>query len=131
MPGSQRTEKPEVGDLVQVEIDGALQLATPAKVRAVKEHEGDFWVFVENSEAGIPMEQVIVEQKAGSPARSTPPRLPLEAESRAGMLEETTSLDEGPARIVWPENLSEASVHDLEYWLEGILKKAKRRAGIA
>ena len=29
-----------------------------------------------------------------------------------------------------PENLSAESVHDLDYWLTGILKKAKRRAGI-
>jgi hypothetical protein len=29
-----------------------------------------------------------------------------------------------------PENLSAESVHDLDYWLTGILKKAPRRAGI-
>ena len=28
------------------------------------------------------------------------------------------------------KNLSAESVHDLDYWLTGILKKAKRRAGI-
>jgi hypothetical protein len=32
--------------------------------------------------------------------------------------------------MVISENLSAESVHDLEYWLNGILKKAKRRAGI-
>jgi hypothetical protein len=40
------------------------------------------------------------------------------------------SLDEGEAVLIWPENLSADSVHDLEYWLTGVLQKAKRRAGI-
>jgi hypothetical protein len=40
------------------------------------------------------------------------------------------STDEGEATLIWPENLSPESVQDLEYWLTGILNKAKRRAGV-
>lgn len=74
----------ETGDLIQVEIGGVYQLPQPAKVRAIQEHGGQTWVFVEGSEAGIPMEQAVLEQKGSPsppmapPARATPPMLPLE-----------------------------------------------------
>jgi hypothetical protein len=125
--------KPEVGDLVQVEIGGALQLAKPARVRAVQQHEGQDWVFIEGSETGILMGQaVIVEKKVGEMPSVIPPRLAEEKrDPQPGMKEQKNSLDEGEAVLIWPENLSAESVHDLEYWLAGILKKAKRRAGIA
>jgi hypothetical protein len=70
----------EVGDLVQVEIDGALALERPVRVRAIQEYEGRSWVFVEGSETGIPLEQLILEQKGGDdspPPTITAPRLPL------------------------------------------------------
>jgi hypothetical protein len=72
-----------VGDLVQIEIDGAAQLEKPARVRAVQDHEGQKWVFVDGSETGIPMSQIIVQQTAKPAAAplSTPPKLPLPIES--------------------------------------------------
>ena len=78
------------------------------------------------------MTQVVIQEK-GAPGTLTPglivPRLPEEKlPPVAGMKEEKNSLDEGEAVLIWPENLSPDSVHDLEYWLTGILKKAKRRA---
>lgn len=45
--------------------------------------------------------------------------------------EEKTYLDEGEAKLILPEILSPESVDDLEYWLRGILRKARRRAGLA
>jgi hypothetical protein len=65
----------EVGDLVQVEINGTFQLQKPARVRAVKDHVGEKWVFIEGSETGIRMNQVRVEQKGGTD-KSPPPTLP-------------------------------------------------------
>jgi hypothetical protein len=63
---------------VQVEIGGALQFEKPKRVRAVQEHEGKAWVFVDEHEAGVPMEQVtVIEGGAGSPKPSDPPRLAL------------------------------------------------------
>ena len=79
------------------------------------------------------MTQVVIEKKATElpPLGTTPPRLPEEKRApQPGMKEEKNSLDEGEATLIWPETLSADSVHDLEYWLTGILKKAKRRAGI-
>jgi hypothetical protein len=57
----------KVGDLIQWEIDGALQMEKPMRVRLVTD---DGWVAVEGSETGIPMDQVIVEERA--PAASVP-----------------------------------------------------------
>jgi hypothetical protein len=66
-----------VGDLVQVEINGVAALPHPVRVRAVQEHEGKPWVFVEGSESGIPVDQIQLHQKAATPAPSAPPMLPL------------------------------------------------------
>ena len=43
----------EVGDLIQVEVDGACALEKPDRVRAIQEHEGRRWLFVETSESGF------------------------------------------------------------------------------
>jgi hypothetical protein len=59
----------KVGDLVQWESGGALQMEKPMRVRAVSE-DGQ-WVAVEGSETGIPMSEVIVEERA--PSTVTPP----------------------------------------------------------
>ena len=123
---------PEVGDLVQVEIGGALQLPKPARVRALQEHEGQQWVFIEGSETGIPVAQIVVDKKAAEvPPVVLPPRLAEEKRApQPGLKEEKNSLDEGEAVLILPEQLSADSVRDLEYWLKGVLRKAKRRAGI-
>jgi len=60
-----------VGDLVQWESGGVLKLTQPARVHAI--HESGDWVFVEGSQTGIPMSEVIVKQAA---AASTPPLAP-------------------------------------------------------
>lgn len=124
---------PQVGDLVQVEIGGVLQLEKPARVRAIQPHDGQDWIFIEGRETGILMTQTVVVEKkpADSPPGLTPPRLAEEKRVlQPGMKEEKASLDEGEAILTWPEAISAESVRDLEYWLKGVLNKAKRRAGI-
>lgn len=59
-----------VGDLVQWEIDGILQMEAPMRVRLVTE-DGQ-WIAVEDSETGIPMEQVIVQERASISRLETP-----------------------------------------------------------
>lgn len=124
-----------VGDLIQWEAAGVLKLETPRRVRAVGEYNGQEWVFIEGEETGIPMTQVIVEEKAGDdPNRlpPTPPILPLADEPlTTGKRKEVTSLDEGDAILIWPEEISAESYDDFEAWLNGIMRKARRRAGVA
>ena len=125
----------EVGDLVKVEIGGVLQFSEAKRVRAIQEHQGNFWVFIDGSDTGIPMEQATLETKA-LPGAVAPPKLQIDVGAiktitplKSGMKEEKNSLDEGEAVLIWPETLSSESVRDLEYWLQGVINKAKRRAG--
>jgi len=102
----------------------------------VIEDQGEKWVFVEGSEAGYLLSNAIIEQKGSGASKPplAPPSLPLVSADRKlplpGMKEEKNSLDEGEAVLTLPENLSADSVRDLEYWLKGVPRKAKRRAGI-
>jgi hypothetical protein len=72
----------EIGDLIRAEIGGVLVPEKPVRVRAIQEHEGRPWVFVDGHEAGILMENAILEQKGNGeddPKSSiAAPRLPLE-----------------------------------------------------
>jgi hypothetical protein len=68
--------KPDIGDFVQWTSGGALQFDAPRKVRAIQEHDGSFWVFVDGSETGIPLEETTVESKAVKTA-TIPPQLTI------------------------------------------------------
>lgn len=72
---SDKDQKFEVGDLVQWESGGVLRMETPRLIRAIQ----DGWAFVEGSETGIPMEELLLEKKraAASPPPTTPPKLAL------------------------------------------------------
>jgi len=59
----------QVGDLVQVEINGVFQLNEPKRLRAIQPLNGREWGFVEGSNTGIPMESIIVKEAASN----TPP----------------------------------------------------------
>jgi hypothetical protein len=86
----------KVGDLVQAEIGGVLAFETPKRVRAIQ----DGWVFVEDHEAGIPMEQAQIVEKgkavvdpAAKPTVDAP-RLPLDPPA-SGWREERLLDDDG------------------------------------
>ena len=51
-------------------------------------------------------------------------------EGTLNLVREETHLDEGAVRLYWPDNLSPESVNDFEYWVNGLIRKAKRRAGL-
>jgi hypothetical protein len=68
--------KPDVGDLIQWESNGELKLESPRRVRAIQEHEGSFWIFVEGSTTGIPMNETAVIERAAKPPGPPPPVLP-------------------------------------------------------
>ena len=61
-----------VGDFVQWESQGVLQFVEPRRVRAISE-DGS-WAFVEDSETGIPMNELSVEVQE---PQAQPPILPL------------------------------------------------------
>lgn len=93
--------KVKVGDLVQIEVNGSLVLPQPKRVRAIQEHDGQDWIFIEGSETGFEMSQAILQEAA--PAPKMPPRLPVEppaptvdtARLPEGWSEETLIDDDG------------------------------------
>jgi hypothetical protein len=81
----------EVGDLVQVEIAGALVLEQPDRVRAIEIHEGQRWVFIQSSETGVPIEQIFLIEKAGHQAGERPWRpTPYQPSQAAALAEQLT-----------------------------------------
>jgi hypothetical protein len=84
-----------VGDLIQWESSGVLRLEAPRRVRAIREHEGSKWVFVEGSETGIPMSEVIIESRAETATKTVPPVLPEQEDMS------TPSIPTGPKEHEW------------------------------
>lgn len=67
----------KIGDLIQWEAGGVLKFETPRRVRQITP-DGE-WVAVEGSETGIPMSEVIVEERESENAgRASPPQFPIE-----------------------------------------------------
>ncbi len=66
----------KVGDLIQWESNGVLQFEKPCRVRALS--DDNEWAFVEGSETGLPMSEVIVQDRGTASAGRMPPVLPLE-----------------------------------------------------
>ena len=73
-------DRVRVGDLMQWESQGVLRLEKPRKVRAISD-DGN-WIFVEDSETGIPMNEAIVHERAPAADPPTPPTLPLETDEK-------------------------------------------------
>lgn len=85
----------EVGDRVQW-VSQDLQFKAPKRVRALSPDR--HWVFVEGSEAGIPVHQIEIAEKAAASAaatgQSTPPTLPLPEEGVISGWEEERLIDD-------------------------------------
>lgn len=80
--GTRQVQEPEIGDLVQWEASGVLQMEAPRRVRGKQEHEGTWWVFVDGSETGIPMSEVVIEKKAETAVKA-PPLMAIETKGHA------------------------------------------------
>lgn len=122
-----------VRDLVQAEIDGSWVFEKPRRVRAIQEHDGQMWVFVDGEKAGVLMEQVTIEQKGGEKLK--PPVLEFEegqidGPPPPGKRREVFALDEGDVVLTFPESLSADSFEDLRSYVDVFLRKAARRAGV-
>lgn len=119
-----------VGDLVQWEIDGVLQLERPARVYSV--HDSGDWIFVEGRKKGIPMDQITVQQAASSapqipPAapKLDPPALAPAQHNLVAVGGESewvrTPLGKGVfARILVTEDLSDGQIEKLRTVLEAM-----------
>lgn len=124
-----------VGDLVDWEVEGALGNSEPLRIRALSE-DGS-WAFVDGSETGLKMDQLIVKERA-SAAPEEAPRMALNLGSTSkrddppvaeGYRSEKFDADEGVITISWPTNLSLQSVEDMKIWLSSLETRLARRAG--
>jgi hypothetical protein len=129
-------ESGQITGSVMIGHDGhRLAFERPKRVRAVQEHEGKLWVFVDDIEAGVPMEQVeVIEKGVGASALGQPPRLSIprredvEPEDKS-VRKSRFALAEGDVVVTFPENLSADSVEDLDGFWQVFIKKARREAG--
>lgn len=133
----------QVGDLVQWESAGVLQLDKPTRVRWVSE-DGQ-WVAVDGSDAGIPMTEVLVHERA----RAAPPQIPPAALTKAqemaraqgvgpvsaaqmvnlppiGWTQAIFPLADGPVFLNFPEEMSADGYAELKEYLAIFLRRAER-----
>ena len=127
----------KIGDLIQWTSAGIDQFAKPAKVIAVSDDNG--WLWTDQGTTALPMSEVTVIAVDDNRVIGTPPPPPQAvlsfmsyglSKAKLDQFEEKKALDEGEALLIWPRTLSEASVDDMEYWLNGVLRQIKRRAGL-
>jgi hypothetical protein len=120
-------KQPQIGDFVQWEHNGILGLQQSKRLTRFSE-DGKFG-FVEGSSTGLPISEII-------------PTDPPEPSTQFGSLlnvtdfgkknqgvkmrQDVSSLPEGDAVIHWPAPLSEASIKELEDWLDFVKRKIKR-----
>ena len=131
-----------IGDYVQWESQGALQFKEPLRVRWVSADGAH--LAVDGSDAGIPMDEVVVEpaatkpQVAGSPPpqppqpqavtpQSPPPLSPPPREQpSAGFRTAVFPVSDGDVTFIFPESLTLDGIEELEDYLAVFLKKEKR-----
>lgn len=122
------------GSFVQWTSQGVHQFAAPQKVIQVQ----DGWAFVEGSPTGVAVSELSVVDPPVSPAgNQKPPANPFfkqpkteDSPQAEGIALECTTLDEGPVRLEYPDDLSEESVDELQEWLIGRINRARRKAGM-
>jgi hypothetical protein len=126
----------EVGDMIQVEINGKLALPKASRVRAIQQHDGKPWVYVDDSESGISMEQVRLEQKGSGAAAFVPPPLPLVQEDqdqraqKAGWKEERLIDDAGEETFISYKGEPSAERYEfIRDYLDFRIQRLKPKAG--
>lgn len=128
-----------VGDLIDWEVGGVI--GNPVPMRVVGLSGDKAWAFVNESKSGLPMEQVIVRERATAlppVVAVNPPPNPFSAtQGEQGAKDPPTpesyrserfDADEGVITISWPSNLSTQSVEDMQAWVALLMKRIDRRA---
>jgi hypothetical protein len=120
------------GDFAQWTSQGVDQLPEPLRVTGISD-DGQ-WAFIEGKTTGVPMSELSLQNPKGDTPQ--PPPNPFYKRADASSLlgpdevEEKKIFDEGVATLRWPNKLSKESVDDFEYWVEGILRRLRRNAGL-
>ena len=117
----------KVGSFVQWTSNGVMQFQSPLPISKIEiDEDGKRYAFFEETKNYAPMSELTIENpRTTGPA---PPVLKSLTIQKLAIGREETSLDEGQVTLTWPLELSTASVDDFEYWVTGLIKKARRRA---
>ncbi len=132
-----------VGDFVQWTNNNVDQFTEPRQVREI-DPSGE-WALVEGSNTGVRMSELTVVDPPTVKDTPTGPRKSVtsdpfagrltacqdEFSAKPGMAIERATLDEGPAVLQWPDTLSKESFGELEYWIQGVIRRARRKAGLS
>ena len=118
----------KVGDYVQWESGGVIQLTEPRQVTGISE-DGQF-VFITGSLSGIAIKEVSMMQPPNATPMQPPAtygaQTPPPLRAAAGARQDTFSLDEGNVVLQWPDKMSQESFEDFEAWMQLQLRKIKR-----
>ena len=133
-----------VGDLVQWESGGALQFENPLRVRWVSDDSQ--WAAVDGSDAGIPMSEVLVHERATAAPPVIPPAALTKAQEMAGApglgpvsaaqianlppsgwTQAVFPLADGPVFLNFPDQMSADGYAELKEYLEIFLRRAERQ----
>jgi hypothetical protein len=121
---------PKVGDWVQWEVNGTLQLPEPVRLRAITP-DGKF-AMLEGSNSGVPVNQLLEEKQPPATGatitqvESRPALPPAPTAAGVRMQKEVFSLQEGEVTLFWPSPLSKESLEDLADWLKLVQRKFAR-----
>ena len=70
-----------------------------------------------------------IETNSHDSEHESPPPNPL-FKATPVMTKDIMTLDEGMAILHWPAELKPESVHEFEYWINGLLRRVRRKAGL-
>ncbi len=101
--------KLETGDIIGVEDEQSNAEETP-----------------QEDTAQVPPAPTIIAPTQSQPTIVVPKEFPYPP----GLVEVRTILDEGPVVLHCPDNLSQDSVEELQYWFDGLMRRARRKAGL-
>jgi hypothetical protein len=132
---------PKIGDWVQYEIKGVLQMPEARRLTHIeKDEEHGIFGFVEGQKGGIPYKDLIKAEppELGKQPKIQPPNLfappPLIHFSPAApskgsvkMQTETFALPEGvTGQVQWPAEMTKEAFDDFIYQIEGLKKRVER-----
>lgn len=130
--GGNGSSSVSAGDFVQWTSAGVDQFPEPLRVTCISD-DGQ-WAFIEGKVTGVPVNELSIQKPKGELQQPPPNPFYKPADSppplAADEVEEKKILDEGVATLRWPDKLSQDSVEDFEYWMEGILRRLRRKAGM-
>lgn len=122
-----------VGDKVQVTVGGVDTFSGGALVLGFSEDGA--WVFTDQSNSGVKLEEVTLIEAAMSAPPVEPPNVPKyllkakeDEEPARGSRRAVFPLDEGDVSLVFPEGLSAEGLEELGQYLSIFLKKEAKKA---